>query len=102
MGTAFFRHNVVEGMADIRLPCFLCCLLNALDCRFWSIAVVDNSVTLAGVQELLNIVCTFPSHADNGVYIAFRGKLDGKCANSCAGSIYNERNDVFCRCPWEW
>ena len=98
---ALFQHNSVESVADFCLTGILQSFLNALDGFFASIAVVDNTVAFTGVQELLDVICAFASHTNDGMDIAPVGELDSKRTDGSASTVYDKGNGVLCRCPRE-
>lgn len=95
---ALLQNDGVQCMSDLRpssgLP-------DVLDGLFGSIAIVDNAVTFARIQELLSVVCSSTSHTNDGMDVALLRELDSKCTNSCAGTIHNEGNGILRWCPGE-
>lgn len=67
MGALFLHNDGAQSVSNLRPSSGLPDILDGL---FGSIAIVDNAVTFAWIQELLDLVCSFTSHADDGMDVA--------------------------------
>lgn len=99
--SALLENNGVQRVANLRLAHVLRGLADILNRVFGPAAVVDDAVTLAGIQELLDVVCSFTGHADDRVDVASLGEFDGECTNGRAGSVHDEGDCILRGCPWE-
>lgn len=98
---ALLDDDGVQCMSDFRLAGVLGSLSNVLDGVLGSIAIVNNTVALTGIQELLDVLRTLARHSNNRVDVAALREFDGKCTNSRTGSIYHKGGGILCGCPRE-
>ena len=98
---ALLDDDGVQCMPNFCLARFLGSLSNILNGVLGSIAIVNNAVAFAGIQELLDVLRALARHSNNRVDVAALREFDGKRANSRTGSIHHKGGGILCGCPRE-